>query len=212
MPGATKSGMPLIGEGTGFMGPKDNAPRGTTLPSKQEETKEVVAKTVELLEEMIKNKEDEGKSKEQLYEERLKAIGVTLKEARSIMEKMLTKGFYSEDFKIGPILVTVRTRIYQDMIRTQHALEMEKPDFSTGVNELLNRYNAAASLVKYGEYMFNHPDPMTATDDAIEEAFEERLKFLKRIPGLAATKIQQYVFEFDQKMMAVFGDGAPQDF
>lgn len=212
MPGATKSGMPIIGEGTGFMGPKDNAPRGSSLPSKQEEAEASINKTVGILEEMSKDKEDEGKSKEQLYEERLKSVGLTLREARSIMEQMLTSGFYPEDFKIGPLTITIRTRIYQDMIRVQQALEMEKPDFSTGVNELLNRYNAAASLVKYGEYKFEHPDPMTASDSEIEAAFDERLKFLKRIPGLAATKVQQYVFEFDQKMMAVFGDGAPQDF
>jgi hypothetical protein len=76
----------------------------------------------------------------------------------------------------------------------------------------LNRYNTAASLVRYGEHYFEHPDPLTATEEEMETAFAPRLRLLKRLPLYVSLKIQQFCFDFDQKMIAIFGEGAPQDF
>jgi hypothetical protein len=213
MPGATKDGMPIVGEHSMFAGPKDNASRGGSLPSKPKDKVEEAFKTVDEIA-AGKNAVSDPilKPKEQLYEENLQKVGLTLREARSIMEQMVTKGYYEEETKIGSLTAIIRTRVYEDMIRAQRALELYKPDFSSGVQELLNRYNTAASLVRYGDHHFTHPDPFTASDEEIETAFQPRLRLVTRLPHLVSIRLQQNVFEFDGKMMAVFGEGAPQDF
>jgi hypothetical protein len=209
MPGATKDGMPVIG--ANFSGPKDNSPRMTTLQSKKvEESLEEIEKI------MAPKPREEGDktplTKEEQYLKNLTDAGVTIKESRHIMEQMVTKGYYEEDYKIGSVTVTLRTRVYEDMIRTQRALEIERPEYATAVQELLNRYNTAASLVRYGEHFFKHEDPMTATDEEMDAAFEVRVRFMKRLAQYISLKIQQHAYSFDQKMVAVFGEGAPQDF
>jgi len=210
MPGATKDGMPVIGGN--FVGPKDNAPRMSDLQRKKVEAS---------LEEMAKidppvdgKSDEEAKelSKEEKYLKNLSDLGVELREARHIMEQMVTKGYYEESFKIGPATLTLRTRVYDDMMRAQRMLEVERPEYATAVQELLNRYNTAASLVRYGEHYFEHADVMTATEEEMDKAFEPRLRFMRRQPQYVALKMQQYCFDFDQKMIAIFGEGAPQDF
>jgi len=211
MPGATKDGMPVIGDNKMFSGPRDNAPRTPILPGKQ---KEKIEESLDIISEMagIKPEEEKKLSPEEKYEQNLREFDLTLSGARAIMEKMVTKGFYSEEFKIGPITCVLRTRVYEDLIRTQRLLESERLEYSSSVQEVLNRYNTAASLVRYGETIFDHPDPQVATDTEIETAFEKRLLYLRRLPGLISVRVMQFSYEFDQKMLAVFGDGAPQDF
>jgi hypothetical protein len=212
MPGATKDGMPVIGENKMFSGPKDNAPRAASLPGKQ---KDKVEESLDIIAELAGSKppvDEKVLSKEEQYEKNLVEFGITLRDARHIMEQMVTKGFYEEDFKVGPITCTLRTRVYEDLIRTQRLLEIERPEYASAVQEMLNRYNTAASLVRYGEYTFDHPDAMVATEKDIEDAFDKRMHFVKRLPQLVSVKIMQFSYEFDRKMIAVFGEGAPQDF
>jgi hypothetical protein len=212
MPGATKDGMPVIGDNKMFSGPRDNAPRTPILPGKQ---KEKIEASLDIIAEMASTKPEEEEKKlspEEKYEQTLKEFDLTLRDARSIMEKMVTKGFYSEEFKIGPITCVLRTRVYEDLIRTQRLLESERLEYSSSVQEVLNRYNTAASLARYGENIFEHPDPQVSTEIEIEEAFEKRLLFVRRLPQLISVRVMQFSYEFDRKMLAVFGDGAPQDF
>jgi hypothetical protein len=212
MPGATKDGMPVIGDTKMFSGPRDNAPRAANLPSKQ---KEKIEESLGIISEMAGDKADVPEKKlspEESYENNLKEFDLTLRDARSIMEQMVTKGHYSEEFKLGPITCVLRTRVYEDLIRTQRLLEAERLEYSSSVQEVLNRYNTAASLVRYGEIIFEHPDPQVASELEIEEAFETRLKYVRRLSQLVSVKLMQFSYEFDRKMMAVFGDGAPQDF
>jgi hypothetical protein len=212
MPGATKDGMPVIGENKMFSGPKDNAPRAASLPGKQ---KDKVEESLDIIAELAGSKppvDEKVLSKEEQYEKNLVEFGITLRDARHIMEQMVTKGFYEEDFKVGPITCTLRTRVYEDLIRTQRLLEIERPEYASAVQEMLNRYNTAASLVRYGEYTFDHPDAMVATEKDIEDAFDKRMHFVKRLPQLVSVKVMQFSYEFDRKMIAVFGEGAPQDF
>jgi hypothetical protein len=209
MPGATKDGMPVIGGN--FVGPKDNAPRvvGDLQSKKIEASLEEIAK---INPPASSEEEEKELSKEEKYLKTLADHNIELKEARHVMEQMVTKGYYEESYKIGPATLTLRTRVYDDMMRSQRMLEVERPEYATAVQELLNRYNTAASLVRYGEHYFEHADPMTASEEDMDKAFEPRLRFIRRQPHYVTLKMQQFCYDFDQKMIAIFGEGAPQDF
>jgi hypothetical protein len=192
------SDMPRIGE-EGFI--------GTTKAAKIEETLS-----------LINSKDGEAPTikltPEQEYEEGLKKHNVTLAEARVIMEAMFVKGFYEEEIYLGAnTYVTLRTRQYFDTIRSNRKLEADRVDYVTSINDIINRYNAAASLVKYGSKSFDVPNPLEdVAHDVIENCFTKRLDFLERLPAQICFKIMQKTFEFDQKMYAVMADGAPKDF
>jgi len=109
--------------------------------------------------------------------------------------------------------VTLRSRQYFDTIRSNRKLETDRVEFLSSINNVVNSYNTAASLVKYGSRDFRVPRPMDDVDQVtIEESFTKRLDFLEKLPTQITLKLMQKVFEFDKRLMAVFSDGAPKDF
>lgn len=214
--------VPLVGQ---FSGPSENAFRApASLPRKQvvasgvpgadklvEELKNDSTK-VESTEE-VATRPKTPKEKETEYLTGLAAVGVPAVEARSILEAVLVKDQYVETFRMGPLAVTLTTRNYADVLRTLRYLELEKPTYSLGINDLVARYNMAASLVGYGDHKFEHPSKKTgATDEEVDVAFHVRLAFILELPVVAVNKLMQLTHDFDKKIEAVFADGAPEDF
>jgi hypothetical protein len=186
-------GTPLIGQ---F---KDTPPENKTrLPRKEEKEKEE------------EKKDSVGKfSPEEEYEEGLAQVGVSKEEARTIMEKVLANRYYEETVKIGKLSVTISTRKYGDSLRAQRCLEAESPSYPVGINEVIARYNVAASLVRFGDTKFE----IGGKDDTEEEArFNERYEFLISLPSVVIAKLMMIVHNFDLKLAAIFAEGAPEDF
>lgn len=150
-----------------------------------------------------------AEEKEALYLEGLEEVGLDLKSARAIMEKILVNDYYEEAFRIGPLPVKLRTRTYSDTLRAQQHLEVENPTYNMSVQDLVARYNVAASLSKYGDNVFEFP---TDSDQKTEAAFRQRLQFVMGRPAIVMAKLMELVYRFDLKMGAVFAEGAPQDF
>lgn len=209
------SNAPLIGK---FSGPPGNAPREVpSLPRKQEAEApegvdaDAVVEGMEKGAEQLRTKTPEEKAKE--YKERLKELGITDVVARGILEKVLVQGYYEEVVRIGPLPVGVRTRNYKDVKRALDFLEVEKPTYPMGINDIIAKYNMAASLSKYGDTTFKFPSRKAGnTNEEIEEAFDERYSFVMELPTVAVDRLMQIIHDFDEKVAAVFAEGAPEDF
>lgn len=215
---------PLVGQ---FSGPPGNVPRIPTdfsLPRKAA-TPKVEDTQVEATEKETEKKTEKEKHEEDIlrpktpqekaadYAKGLAEVGVTPVGARTILERVLVDDLYEETIKLGPIEVVVRTRNYKDVTRTLRYLELEKPTYALGINDVVARYNMAASLAKYGPHKLEHPSKKTgATAEDIEAAFYARLEFILELPVVAVDRLQQIVHDFDQKIGAVFAEGAPEDF
>jgi len=205
-----------------FMGPTGNGPRvpreekkeAPKVPPILENPEEEINKLErELTEEPEEDRPLTTEEKEQAYLTGLKEVGLSIEKARSIMEQVLIKGYYEEAERIGPITVRIRTRSYNDTLRAQRYLEAENPTYNMNVQDLVARYNIAASLVQYGDNTFYHPedDPSASTDN-IESAFADRLRFVMGRPAIVVSKLMALVYQFDLKIASVFSEGAPQDF
>lgn len=209
-----KSGAPLIGE---FSGPPSNKPRSAAVKEQ--------SASLQQEEQQKKESEDKAsnqaeKSKVEMYHEGLKAAGVTIEMARTILDKVLFEGSYSEEFKIGGrLIVTLRTRMYKDSQRILRFLESESPTIPMHVSDLVARFNVAASLQSYGDSAFTFPiegksltskDMITTKD--VEDAFHQRLEFLMGLPTPVVNILINFTREFDEKITAVFAEGAPEDF
>lgn len=213
--------VPLIGQ---FSGPPGNAPRSPVeLPRKAPlETAEPVmpsvaaavadaGETAQSEEQPKRPKTAQEKAED--YLKGLESVGLTPVGARGILQQVLVNEKYEETFPMGPIKVTIRTRSYKDAMRTLRYLELEKPTYAMGINDVLARYNMAASLVAYGENQFEHPSKKEgATEEEVEAAYDQRLNFVIELPTVALQKLMQITHDFDTKINAVFAEGAPEDF
>lgn len=199
---------PMIGQ---FSGPQNNEPR---VPlRRKDEPEEKAPQKDESPEEEVSRKPKSPMVIEKEFMEGLKSAGLDLEQARSIMDDVLSKGYYTEQQTLRGQQLVVRSRSYRDTLRTQQFLEAENPTYATSMDEIVLRYNAAASLVQFGDKVFDHPeDRDDATTSEIEEAFDKRLMYMQKLPSVLVGKISTVVYNMDLKLSAVFAEGAPEDF
>jgi hypothetical protein len=195
--------MLQIGE-EGFIGTTSNKGRA----------KEQAAKIEESLKELNSENKDAERTPEEQYLDGLKSVGLTLEKARMIQEDMFVKGYYEEEVRlIGAHYVVLRTRLYGDSVRANRRLEADRVEYVGSIQDIVNRYNTAASLVRYGDTTFAVPSPMGNTPaQEAEDSFTARLTFITQLPNAVCICLMQKVFEFDARIAAVFSDGAPLDF
>lgn len=211
MPDKSDRSAPMIGQ---FSGPDNNAPR-VALQRKDPE-KSAGAPEASEASEAPTEAQSPPSTPEEIHKEfleGLKEVGLTLDEARGIMDEVLTKRFYTERHELRGKPLIVRSRNYRDTLRTQQYLEAENPTYATSMDEIILRYNAAASLVQFGDRTFDHPEDRTEyTEQDVEDAFDTRLRFLQTLPSIVVGKLNTVVYNMDRKLAAVFSEGAPEDF
>jgi hypothetical protein len=203
---------PMIGQ---FSGPPGNSPRvalrrkdepeGPNTPD--EET------TQEASEEQKSQKPKSPGEVQKEFMEGLKEVGLDIEAARAIMDSVLEKGHCIEVHTLRGKEIVVRSRGYRDTLRAQRFLEVENPTYATSMDEIIMRYNSAASLVRYADKEFDHPEDREETSDQdIEKAFDRRLRFVETLPSIMVGKLNTVVYNMDVKLAAVFAEGAPEDF
>lgn len=175
-----------------------------------------VAKVAGALEEALRPLTPEEKAKR--YLEGLAMVGVTQEEARSILDSVLFNEYYEETVTIGRgVTAVIRTRTYNDTQRMLRILEAEAPKMPVHYNDILARCNVAASLVEYNQKKFTAPvrsDGMSrdAFKKLEEEAFHDKVEYVLQLPTPVMSKLMNMVALFDSKILAVFDEGAPEDF
>jgi hypothetical protein len=138
------------------------------------------------------------------YRERLKQMKIELKEAEAIYDGVLTKGYYEEYVRLrGNNRAVFRTRMYEDHLRLQTVLEMQKPQLAISQDELITRYNLASSLYEWEGKPLKHDT---------DEEFDAVMKIVKKFPGPVFTVLSRELAKFDSKVMAVFDEGADENF
>lgn len=145
------------------------------------------------------------KTPAELYAQRLEDAGISRKEAGDIFDDVLTKGFYQEVVNIKGRKAVLRTRAYEDHIRSLAAIETQAPRFQMTQEELQARYNLAASLVEWNGTVFKKGgDP--------DREFTETMNAVKRLPGPVYALLVAALVKFDARMFVVFSDGATESF
>jgi hypothetical protein len=208
----TENRPPLI-PGAGFSGPNQNAPRTPAATLQGKEPVSPVDDPKPELETMPAKPKTKAE-KEADYLKGLEDVGLDRVAARTIQEAVLVNRYYEEEFSLGgKFTVVLRTRDYADVQRTMRYLEVEVPTYNMAINDLLSRYNLAASLARYGDRVFKFPKKYDgATPDEIETAFTERYEYIMDLPTITVNKLMNLTRTFDLKIAAVFEEGAPEDF
>ena len=195
---------PTIGD---FRGTEQNKPRPP--PPQEPEDKAPLKKEEEGPKE--ENLEKEGAlgdldflTPAERYRERLKILKIEIKEAESVYDAVLSKGYYEEYVRFrGNRRAVFRTRAYEDHLRLQTILEMQKPQLAISQDELITRYNLAASLFEWDGKPLKHET---------DEDFDALLKLLRKLPGPIFSVLSRELSKFDAKVMAIFDEGADENF
>jgi len=209
MPDEKDRTAPMIGQ---FSGPPTNAPR-VALRRKDEEEDPVTSEAPAEAPKTGKRNPKTSVEVQKAFLEGLEEIGLDVEKARGIMDEILQHGYYKETHILRNKELVVRSRGYRDTLRAQRYLEVENPTYAMNLDEIVMRYNTAASLVQYGDRTFEHPeDSEESTDQQIQDAFEKRRRFLETLPSIMVGKLYTIVYNIDIKLAAIFAEGAPEDF
>lgn len=146
------------------------------------------------------------------YEKALKTLNITREEAASIVDDILTKGYWSKEFQITPRhKVTFRSRLYSDTQRFHDYIEVVQPKNPSYYNEILFQYSLAASLERYGGKVFEHPK-RDATEEQADESFKRRLDYVSKLGDPALRLLYAKLAKFDEIVRTVMEEGAAENF
>ena len=157
--------------------------------------------------------ESEKKPPMERWREALAAADLTEAEADKILDSVLATGTYEKSYKIfrGRLTVTLRSRDSASLQRVSDALDAVKTNDSRVHLQTMNRYNLAASIVRYQDKVFKHPPPVAESADR-EKAFYERLVFIDTIPAPVLVQLYAVLGKFDSIVYAALSEGAEMGF
>jgi len=199
---------PTIGD---FRGTEQNKPRPPPVaesdaPKPQTPTEEGAGEETKVVAAEAEKPKEEAEflTPVEVYRKRLEELKLPLKEAELIYDAVLTKGYYEEYVRLrGNRRAVLRTRMYEDHLRLQTTLEMTKPQLALSQDEVITRFNLAASLYEWDGKPLKH---------ATDEDFDVVMALVKKLPGPIFTVLSRELSKFDFKVMAVFAEGADENF
>lgn len=143
------------------------------------------------------------KTTAELYLAALKVADVARAEAADIYDAILTKGFYTEAYKVSEVRrVVFRTRSYEDTQRLRRAFESIRP-LQVTADEMTQRYQLAASLEEWAGMVYKHEN---------DEDFDKVLKAVEALPEQAYYLLTRNLFKFDKKIATIFSEGCEDVF
>lgn len=147
--------------------------------------------------------DDEKLSPAERYEKMLARNEIDRNYASGVVDAILSKGYFEEYVHIRGKRATFRTRTYDDHLRLQSALEFEKPTLALSQDDLITRYNLAASLCEWNGKKYPHDS---------DKDFETIMADIRKLPLPVFSMLARELSKFDAKMMLIFSEGAPDSF
>lgn len=147
------------------------------------------------------------------WREAIESAEVTEEEADKILDAVLATGHYEKTFKIfrGKLAITLRSRDSASLQRVSDALDAVRTNDARVHTQTMNRFNLAASLVRYQDKQFKHSGTGSEASDR-EKAFYERLAFVDTIPAPVLMQMYAVLAKFDNVVFAALSEGAEMGF
>jgi hypothetical protein len=144
--------------------------------------------------------------------EEIELENITSEEAAKILDQVITNGMYEETYKMGKMVVRLRTRTTSDADRVIEAIQDFKPETNGTLSHLIARMNLAASLAKFGETKFNFTAPNDGEQEVLELEFTERYNFLSNVPSQIFFALTQILEKFDRRVQLACDPRAIENF
>jgi hypothetical protein len=164
------------------------------------------------LQDMLEKMEAPRRTPRQQWQEELEFDNLPPNVAAAILDEVITNGMYEETYRIGKLVVKVRTRNTSDADRVIESIQDFKPETSGTLSHLIARMNLAASISKFGEREFNFTSPEGGNRDLLEEEFSERYNFITNIPSQLFFSLTQVLEKFDRRVQLACDARAIENF
>lgn len=152
------------------------------------------------LQEMLEELDSPRKTPRQIWEEELEYENISTTEAAKILDAVITNGMYEETYRMGKLIVKMRTRNTSDADRVIEAIQDFKPETNGTLSHLIARMNLAASISHFGDTEFNFTAPNDGNRDVLEQEFTERYNFLSNVPSQLFFSLTQVLEKFDRRV------------
>ena len=153
------------------------------------------------------------KSPMERWRDAIEAADLTEEEADKILDAVLATGHYDKTHKLfrGRMTVVLRSRDAASLQRVSDALDSIRTNDVRVHTQMMNRYNLAASLVRYQDKVFKHP-PANGDITDREKSFADRLAFIDTIPASVLVQLYSLLSKFDNAVFAAMSEGAELGF
>lgn len=164
------------------------------------------------LQEMLDEMEAPRRSPRELWIEELEYENMSQDAAAKILDAVITNGMYEESYKMGSLVVRVRTRTTSDADRVIESIQDFKPETSGTLSHLIARMNLAASISQFGEKKFNFSPANDGNQDLLEQEFSERYNFISKLPAQIFFSLTQVLERFDRRVQLACDPRAIENF
>ena len=190
------------------------APVAEELPTELEENLEVTEldEEAQALQDMLDNMNSSRQTPRDHWLEEIELENLTSEEAAKILDQVITNGMYEETYKMGRMVVRLRTRTTSDADRVIEAIQDFKPETNGTLSHLIARMNLAASLSKFGDKQFNFTAPNDGEQEVLELEFTERYNFLSNVPSQIFFALTQILEKFDRRVQLACDPRAIENF
>ena len=164
------------------------------------------------LQEMLEDLDAPRRTPREVWLEELEYEDITPESAAKILDAVITNGMYEESYKLGSMIVRVRTRTTSDADRVIEAIQDFKPETSGTLSHLIARMNLAASISQFGENKFNFTSANDGNQEVLEQEFSERYNFLSKLPAQLFFSLTQVLERFDRRVQLACDPRAIENF
>ena len=164
------------------------------------------------LQEMLDEMEAPRRSPRELWIEELEYENMSQDSAAKILDAVITNGMYEESYKMGSMVVKVRTRTTSDADRVIESIQDFKPETSGTLSHLIARMNLAASISQFGEKKFNFSPANDGNQEVLEQEFSERYNYLSKLPAQLFFSLTQVLERFDRRVQLACDPRAIENF
>jgi hypothetical protein len=164
------------------------------------------------LQEMLDDMDAPRRAPRDIWVEELEYEDMTQESAAKVLDAVITNGMYEESYKMGSMVVRVRTRTTSDADRVIEAIQDFKPETSGTLSHLIARMNLAASIAQVGEKKFNFSPANDGNQEVLEQEFSERYNYLSRLPAQIFFSLTQVLEKFDRRVQLACDPRAIENF
>ena len=164
------------------------------------------------LQEMLDDMDAPRRAPRDIWVEELEYKDMTQESAAKVLDAVITNGMYEESYKMGSMVVRVRTRTTSDADRVIEAIQDFKPETSGTLSHLIARMNLAASIAQVGEKKFNFSPANDGNQEVLEQEFSERYNYLSRLPAQIFFSLTQVLEKFDRRVQLACDPRAIENF
>jgi len=184
------------------------------LPPELDENLEVTEldEEAQALQDMLDNMNSTRQTPRDHWLEEIELENLTSEEAAKILDQVITNGMYEETYKMGRMVVRLRTRTTSDADRVIEAIQDFKPETNGTLSHLIARMNLAASISKFGDKQFNFTAPNDGDQEVLELEFTERYNFLSNVPSQIFFALTQILERFDRRVQLACDPRAIENF